>query len=246
LGRYFRFFVLLSVKAVTRTLYRLDAAAIDGGPIPGYPWDKVRLVCLLNHTSLYEPIFVALAPNRFLWHIARRAVVPIAEITMQRAVLGRFLRLLIAHPVPITREADHTWEAVLRTIVEHEDALVIILPEGRMRRANGLDRLNRPMTARGGVAQIMQMLQHGRMLMAYSGGLHHVQIPGQMLPRLFKTIRMRFELLEIADYLSEMQSRGSGSLKRVVQADLDRRRDLHCPMTPESTRQPQLLAGKGA
>jgi hypothetical protein len=60
---------------------------------------------------------------------------------------------------------------------------VIILPEGRMRRANGLDRHNTPTTARGGVVQIMEKMRH-----------------------LFKTIRIQFELLEISEYLAAMRA----------------------------------------
>jgi 1-acyl-sn-glycerol-3-phosphate acyltransferase len=236
-GRYVSFGILLVIKALTLIFYRRDGKALDGGPIPGRPWKDIRLICFLNHTSLYEPVFAALVPNRFMWQIASRAVVPVAEITLRRPVIGAFFRLLIPHPVSITREPDHTWDAVLRKIDDH--SMVIILPEGRMRRGNGLDRDGKPMTARGGVADILRTIDSGQMLMAYSGGLHHVQIPGQHFPRLFRTIRMRFELLDIAEYRAEMlRLAGGGSLKNVVKEDLDRRRDLYSPMTPESTRQP--------
>ena len=236
---YVRFAILIAIKILARTFYRLDARTIDGGPVPGRPWDKLRLVCFLNHTSLYEPLFAAMVPNRFIWEIAKRALVPVAEVTLNRPILGRFLKLLIAHPASITREPDHTWDAVLGSITD--DAMVIILPEGRMRRGDGLDRHGRLMTSRGGVATIMQTIPSGQLLMAYSGGLHHVQIPGQWFPRLFKTIRMRFELLDIAAYRTEMEAKAVefGSYKNAVKADLDRRRDLHSPTTPESTRQPK-------
>jgi hypothetical protein len=238
---YVRFAILIAIKAFAKTFYRMDARAIDGGPVPGSPWDRIRLVCLLNHTSLYEPLLAAGVPNRFLWEIARRAMVPIAEITLDRPILGRFLKLLIARPVSITREPDHTWDMVLNSIDDR--SMVIILPEGRMRRGDGLDRHGKPMTSRGGVAAILQTMPSGQMLMAYSGGLHHVQIPGQWVPRLFKTIRLRFELLDVVAYRTEMESLAvsSGSYKNAVKQDLDRRRDLYSPMTPESTRQPKGL-----
>jgi hypothetical protein len=236
---YVRFLILLALKVVARTFYSPDAQAIDGGPIPGAPWDDVRLICFLNHTSLYEPLFAAVVPNRFMWQIASRGVVPIAEVTFDRSILGRFLRALVPQAVSITREPDRTWDALMDTVDER--AMVIILPEGRMRRANGLDRDNKPMSARGGVVQILEKMGHGKMLMAYSGGLHHVQIPGQKFPRLFRTIRIRFELLDIADYLASMQAQATGGrLKKVVKADLDRRRDAYCPMTAESTRQQEI------
>jgi hypothetical protein len=238
---YLRFAILIAIKVLAKTFYRMDARAIDGGPVPGHPWNRIRLVCLLNHTSLYEPLLAAGVPNRFLWEIARRAMVPVAEVTLDRPILGRFLKLLIARPVSITREPDHTWDLVLNSI--DEQSMVIILPEGRMRRGDGLDRQGRPMTSRGGVATILQTIPSGHLLMAYSGGLHHVQIPGQWFPRLFKTIRLRFELLEIASYRAEMetQAAASGSYKNAVKQDLDRRRDRYSPMTPESTRQPKHL-----
>ena len=238
---YVRFAILIAIKAFAKTFYRLDARDIDGGPVPGHPWTGVRLVCLLNHTSLYEPLLAAGVPNRFLWEIANRALVPIAEVTLDRPILGRFLRLLIARPVSITREPDHTWDMVLTSI--DQQSMVIILPEGRMRRADGLDRRGRRMTSRGGVGTILQTIPSGQLLMAYSGGLHHVQIPGQWVPRLFKTIRLRFELLDIATYRAEMEAQAAarGSYKNAVKLDLDRRRDLYSPMTAESTRQPKAL-----
>ncbi len=244
MGKYVSFAILLAIKLVSLVFYRLEGRDIAGGPIPGRPWDQLRLVCFLNHTSLYEPLFAAIVPNRFLWEIAKRAVVPVAGKTLDRPIVGRFFKTLIPHPVSITRSPDHTWDVVLRAV--DEDSMVIILPEGRMRRATGLDVNGRPMTARGGVADILQTIDQGQLLMAYSGGLHHVQVPGQYLPRPFRTLRMNFELLDIADYRAEIRAvaeasgvKNTGRFKNAVKVDLDRRRDLYSPMTSESTRQPQ-------
>ena len=46
-----------------------------------------------------------------------------------------------------------------------------------MKRANGMDLEGMPMTIRGGVADLLMAIPGGRMLIAYSGGLHHVQVP---------------------------------------------------------------------
>ncbi len=239
MGRYLSFPILVAIKLLSMFFYRLDGGGVDGGPIPGRPWRQVRLICFLNHTSLYEPIFAAVVPFRFLWEIASRAVVPVAAKTLERPLVGFFFKLLIPHPVSISRAPDHTWEAVLNSI--DADSLVIILPEGRMRRATGLDLAGKPMTARGGVADILRTIDDGKMLMAYSGGLHHVQIPGQRLPRVFRRLRMRFELLDIATYREQMTALaegGDGGFKNAVKKDLDRRRDELSPWTPETTRQP--------
>jgi hypothetical protein len=67
------------------------------------------------------------------------------------------------------------------------------------------------------------------MLIAYSGGLHHVQIPDH-LPRIFKTVRMRLENVELSQYIAEMTALGGEeNFKRSVREDLDRRRDTHAP-----------------
>ena len=70
------------------------------------------------------------------------------------------------------------------------------------------------------------------MLIAYSGGLHHVQFPGGV-PRIFKTVRMRLEIVDIAAYIEEMmRNGGADQFKKNVMRDLDRRRDFYCPAEP--------------
>ena len=78
--------------------------------------------------------------------------------------------------------------------------MVLLAPEGRMKLANGLDPQGKPMTVRGGMADILQIIGSGRMLLAYSGGFHHIQVPRQSLPRPFKTIRIRLEPVDVEAY----------------------------------------------
>ena len=97
-----------------------------------------------------------------------------------------------------------------------------------MKRVSGLDAEGNPMTVRGGIADILLAVKEGRMLCAYSGGLHHVQVPGHV-PRLFKTVRMRLEDIEIPEYVQAMMSAsGPDQFKKSVMRDLDRRRDTYC------------------
>jgi hypothetical protein len=92
------------------------------------------------------------------------------------------------------------------------------------------------MTVRGGIADILHSVKEGRMLIAYSGGLHHVQIPG-CVPRIFKTIRLRVENIDLADYVRDMMSRGGEEeFKRNVMKDLDWRRDHYCPEEAQPAR----------
>jgi hypothetical protein len=226
---YLVFLLLVLVKVLSRLFYRVDMQWI-GAP-PADRWRHIRLLAVLNHTSLYEPLFAGGVPFSFLWRIARHGVVPVAEKTTGRPLIGHFYKLIAARVVSITRERDQSWEKLLAHI--DPDAMVALLPEGRMKRASGLDSTGNPMTVRGGIADILQSIGAGRMLLAYSGGLHHVQVPGERFPRLWKTIRMRLELVDIAAYRAALLAKvGAAGFKRAVIEDLERRRDLLCPCGP--------------
>jgi hypothetical protein len=231
LRAYLVFLILLGVKIATRIFYRVDMEWI--GDPPRDRWRHHRIVAFLNHTSLYEPLFAGGVPNHFLWRLARHGIAPIASKTADRVVVGRFFSLMAQNVISITRERDESWNEVLRRI--DPDAMVVILPEGRMKRATGLDSQGKPMTVRGGIADILESIGEGRMLLAYSGGLHHVQVPGEKNPRVFKKIRMRLELVDIGTYREEMMAvYGPTGFKKAVVEDLARRRDLHSPVEPET------------
>ncbi len=220
------FSLLLSLKTVSRIFFRHDWAWV-GTKLPGDPWKGLRLVVFLNHTSLFEPLFLAVPPPSFIWRLAAHGVVPAADKTTDRPLVGMIFRFIAHEVIPITRQRDDTWAQVLSTI--EPNSMVAIAPEGRMKRANGLDLHGKPMSVRGGVADILKSMKQGRMLIAYSGGLHHVQVPGH-IPNVFETISLRGEVLEIADYIAEMTTDGGEEqFKRNVIRDLERRRDLYCP-----------------
>lgn len=223
------FTLLYSLKIVSRTFYRHDVSWV--GEIPkGSPWKPFRLLVFLNHTSLFEPLFLGVPPARFLWRLAAHGVVPAADKTTDRPLVGMIFRFIAHKVIPITRQRDDTWKEVLKTI--GKNSMVAIAPEGRMKRANGLDLHGRPMTVRGGVADILLELKEGPMLIAYSGGLHHVQVPGHW-PKAFKTISLRLEILDIAAYIAEMmENGGEDEFKANVIRDLEHRRDKYCAHTP--------------
>ena len=165
-------------------------------------------------------------------------MVPIADKTAGRPIAGRFFRAVAHHVVPITRERDHTWSAVLERIRDPK-ALVVILPEGRMKRRNGLDLHGNPMTVRGGIADILLAAEDGRLFLAYSGGLHHIHAPGDRWPRLFKRVRLRAEVIDIVPWREDLLRRhGEAGFKGAVIADLTRRRDRCCPEEPRSQLRP--------
>ena len=227
--KYLVFLVLGTARLISKAFFSREMNWVGGTP-PGDPWRGIRVLCFLNHTSLFEWLFIAMAPSRFLWRVANHGVVPAAEKTTSRPIVGHFFKLLGAHVVSISRERDHTWRDVLSRI--DPDSMVIILPEGRMKRPGGLDSKGQPMTVRGGIADILEAIPEGPMLVAYSGGLHHVQAPGERLPRMFRKIRMNFELLDIATYRAERMREAEGPIgfKRAVVDDLERRRDRNCPI----------------
>ena len=224
--RIFNFLVLLFLKIGVHILYRYEVEWIPEEP--DEPWGEYRILCMLNHTSLFEWLYVGAVPIRFIWYISGYAMVPIADITIRRPFVGTFYKMLAPHLLPITRQPDRSWKSVVEFV--RDDLMVVILPEGRMKRLDGRDKEGREMTVRGGIADIMQCLDGGTMLIAYSGGLHHVQAPGQHLPRLFQTLRLRLEEVDIADYKRQHGAEDPPQFKVNVKRDLENRRDRYCPV----------------
>lgn len=225
-------YVLLSLtKGLSALFYRFQVEWLSDERFEAS--DQVRLLVLLNHTSLFEPVFVRIAPQRLLRHISQRLLIPVADSTIERPVVGKILTTLVPGTVPISRKRDESWQQFLSQV--SEKTLVAILPEGRMKRANGLDKHGNPMTVRGGVADILSRLDSGKILFVYSGGLHHVQSPGQPIPRLFKSIKVRLEMVDIAAYKRQHHADDHPQFVRQVIADMQTRLHQfvpHCPQQP--------------
>jgi hypothetical protein len=219
-----RFLLLSGIKLLSRVFFRIEARWV-GAP-PSRPFREARVGVLLNHTSLFEPILVAAFPFHWLWAISTRGVMPGADSTLDRPLAGKVFKLMTADTVSISRSRDATWRAFLDKITESH--VVLIAPEGRMKRKTGLDKHGKPMTLRGGIVDILERKSTGTILLVYSEGLHHVQAPGEGLPRLFKRVRLRLEELPVEDYKKTLGFGSEGFRERVL-ADLQARRDRHCP-----------------
>lgn len=222
------FGALIAAKYFSRALWRFRTDWV--GEVPDDPWEDVRLIAVLHHTSLAEGIYLAAVPNRVLRRISRHGVLPVARETMKQPVHGLVFRLLVPNAVPITRRRDQSWSRVLEE-VDDPKAMVAIFPEGRMMRPNGLDKNGARMTVKGGIAQVLSALGTGRMILAYSGGLHHVFPPGATRPSPFKTLSLRMESVDIAEYVAQRRQE-RGSFTHAVIRDMTRRRDLYTPIAP--------------
>lgn len=227
----FSFTVMSTVKAISFLFYRFEIKWLSKKKFEAL--DDVKLIVLLNHTSLFEALFVRLAPFRFLWKIARHLLIPIADITASRPVVGKFFNALVPGFVPISRKRDESWDNFLKRV--NDDAIVAILPEGRMRRHDGNDKHGNPMTVRTGVADIIEELDDGKVLFIYSGGMHHVQIPGQTLPKLFKKIKVNMEMVDINDYKDILHHPEKKTRKAKIVKDIQKRLE---DFTPFCKRQP--------
>jgi hypothetical protein len=222
-----RFLILCTLKVVAHLFYACEAKMV-GEPIPE-PWRGVRIVVLLHHTSLYEFLYIYALPLSFLWQLARHATVPAAEETIRRPFVGRLMKAIMPGMIPITRKRDESWDRFLDSL--SPEATVVILPEGRMMRRSGLDKHGQPMTVRGGIADILRRLGEGRMLIGYSGGLHHVHAPGDRSPQLFRRLKLNLEVLDIDSYKKQFPVPDDDleGFRAAVREDLQRRRDQNRP-----------------
>lgn len=225
LQRLANFIALASIKLFANTFYTVRNKWVHTHTED--PWQDMRLLVLLNHTSLFEPLLLGAAPWRLIWRISGRILAPGADVTMDRPIAGRLLKYIAPKMMPISRERDETWDNFLEAI--EPESVIIIAPEGRMRRANGLDKDGNPMSVRGGVADILEMLGEGKMVIVYSGGLHHVQVPGQGLPKLFKKIQLQCERIDIAEYVDEMWQVDDLPFRKAVVRDMEERMERNVP-----------------
>jgi hypothetical protein len=222
------FGILSFVKIFSHLFFRGEFKWIT--PSPEKPWDHARLMVFLNHTSLFEPLFIQQLSFSFLWKLVARANVPGADITLNRPLVGRSRKLMFPNISSVTRKKDHSWNNYLKSI--RPDSLILIAPEGRMKRPSGLDKFGKPMTVKGGVADILENINEGAMILCLSGGLHHVQTPGQHLPRLFKTIRMNLAYFDIKDYKDQFQSLSPRERKIKITQDMQAQLEKNCPIDP--------------
>lgn len=224
------FCVLLSIKCAAKLFYHIEVSWIGASTA----FRGTRLIVLLNHTSLFEPIYLSVLPAALLWKIAKKGVLPGADITMSRPIVGWLFRLVSSNTVPISRRRDKTWSAFLERI--KQDSVILIAAEGRMKRPNGLDKNGNPMTVRGGVSDLLEKVDDGKLVIAYSGGLHHVMNPDQNFPRLFKRIKLTVEILDVEHYKSRLgYGDDSRAFRLAVVRDLERRRHLYCPVVEGNT-----------
>ena len=225
------FLILLAVKTSARLCFRFRPDWIVAPQDDD--WRELRMITVLHHTSLYEIAYFGMVPLPVIWKAACHGLAPVASVTLERPFIGRAFRSMAKNVVSLTRKRDHTWDELLSRI--GDDSLLILVPEGRMMRRNGLDKKGRPMTVRGGVADVLRALPPGKIFVIYSGGLHHIHIPGEdSWPRLGKTLYCRCEMLDIETYRRAMEAQAGtepDGFKSAVVADLERRRDLHCPPT---------------
>ncbi len=222
--RLIAFFILSCVKTISHLLWRCEYHWV--GEPPYDAWEKTRIIVLMNHTSLYEPIYIQVFSYPYLWHLAGTLSVPGADVTLKRPIVGFFWKLMVPNIAPVSRKKDETWSNYLASI--KTDSTVMIAPEGRMKRPNGLDKYGKQMSVRGGLVDIVEAIQGGGMMLCLSGGLHHIQKPGQLLPRPFKPIRMNLCYIDIESYIKSFPD-DARERKIAMVADLQKRLETDCP-----------------
>jgi 1-acyl-sn-glycerol-3-phosphate acyltransferase len=226
----FSFLTQLAIKAFSNLFFRFEIKWPNDDK--NIDWNQVRMIVLLNHTSLLEPLYLGFLPIRLLWRLSKKMVAPGADKTLNRPIVGFFYKVFSPGMVAITRKRDDSWKQFMEAIAE--DSLIVIIPEGRMKRKNGLDLNGNKMTVKSGIAEVLEGLHSGNMILAYSGGLHHVHVPGEKGYHFFKTLKMNLELLDIADYKNIFPNPiGSEEWRKSVIADLQHRLETKVPVLDE-------------
>ena len=223
---FLSFFMLLMIKGISNIFYKFEVE----WPIrkKDIPWDNIKLIVLLNHTSLLEPLYAGCLPISFLRRLSRKMVAPGADKTLNRPIVGTLYKIFSPGMTAITRKRDDSWQQFMDSIAK--DSVIVIIPEGRMKRKNGLDINGQKMTVKGGIADVLSQIHAGEMAIAYSGGLHHVNYPGENRIHLFKKLRLKLEIVNIPQYNAQFsETIGSSEWRKKVVADMQEKLEKNCP-----------------
>ena len=215
-----RFLFLILVKSSSKLLYSTDYKWISSKP---KDWKDISLVVILNHTSLFEFIYCSALPNNYLWEISNRLILPVADKTMKKRFYGFFFRHLAPKCITLTRKRDESWRHFINSI-EHDD-ICIFMPEGRMKRVNGLDVQGKKMTVRTGIYDLLLKYRQNKALFVYSKGLHKILPPGKIVPNIFQRVQANLEVIELNQYLENF-SQFDKPWQKIAQ-DLESRRDRY-------------------
>lgn len=215
--------ILLFIKITSNIFYKFEVKWLSSG---NHDWNKIRIISFLNHTSLFEPLFIGILPYSFIFKLSKHLIAPGASKTLERPLVGYFWKLMGPGIVSITRKKDKSWREFRERI--HDDSIIVIAPEGRMKRKNGLDLDGKKMSVKSGICDILEIEEAGDILFTYSGGLHHVQAPGEKIPRIFKRIKVNLEQISIAEYKKRFDGEGV-EWKRNVLKDIQSKLENNCP-----------------
>lgn len=187
-------------------------------------WDDISLILILNHTSLFEFVYGVTLPYKFLKNLSQHLVIPVADKTMKKPIAGRIFKYLAPHTIPLTRKRDDSWQFFLNQI--KSDNICIFMPEGQMKRRNGLDKNGNPMQVKTGVYDLLLKYQGKKMAIVYSHGLHHVMAPNDKIPKIFQKISADIEQVDIDTYLKQFKNCENPAIE--VAQDLQIKRDRYC------------------
>ena len=225
IGNTLRFLLLCFVKWMRFWCYPTKVEWIN--PPADKDWNDVRLILILNHTSLIEFIYATAMPTRFLWQMSKRLVFPVADVSLRKPQ-GKIFKLFAPRIASLSRKRDHTWQHFLELLAS--DSILIFMPEGRMKRPNGRDKNGEPMTVKTGICDLLPQFSGGNMIIAHSGGLHHVMAPGQSIPRPFRRLAVALDSVNVDDYLAQFSMISDEKERRAaICRDLEERRDRYCP-----------------
>ena len=166
-------------------------------------------------------------PTKFLWRLAGNLSFPVAEETLKNPVFRFMFKTLAPNVVSLSRKRDNTWQQFKEGI--KDESMVIIMPEGRMVRKNGLDKHGNPMSVRKGIAELVPRFSGEKILIAYGGGLAHILPPGSYFPRPFKKIELNIEFIDVDSYIDTLNKKYNSSFADAIKEDLEDRLRRHKP-----------------
>jgi 1-acyl-sn-glycerol-3-phosphate acyltransferase len=220
---FLRYLILLGIQRFSQAYFQTFVRSINLRRDDD--WKDIKLVLVLNHTSLYEFLYSAFIPKPFLKRFAYHGMFPVADQTLNKPIMGRIFKFLAPKVISLTRKRDASWSSFLDQW--DRDGVIIFFPEGRMKRQDGLDKFGKAMTVRGGVYDLLQRVGSGDILLVYPAGLHHINTPGNLTVSLHKDLHITLEKTQIGALIDPQSNLDESNLKKNLITELERRRQIY-------------------
>lgn len=187
---------------LVKILYRCSWTWIGKNSDRGF--QDMKALFLMNHTSYADHMIFVLVPINVIYKMFWNARIAVAQHQVKN--FKGLLQYLENNIVPLSRQRDDSWNNYLSNA--NAKSIFVMYPEGTRMSPEGLDKNGKKVRVKGGVADILELLPDGDIVILYLDGFYEILGAGMKFPKLFKKVRVTAEVVDIAALKHELAYTG--------------------------------------